>query len=62
MNDDNRVVSFSLKNKDKEGVEAINWLKAYSNKRGITMSFLILKAIKNLVNELKFTAKEINDE
>ena len=48
-----RVSSFSVKPTDKEGLAELDKLVAYSNKTGISFSFLIIQAIKKINKELK---------
>lgn len=56
--DTNCVVSFSYKPHDKEAYEAIAELRAYGKKRGISFSFLVLKAIKNHLRELNDESRQ----
>ncbi len=47
-----RVTSFSYKPHDKDSLDSIAKLRKYGKERGISFSFLVLKAIKNLTKEL----------
>jgi hypothetical protein len=48
-----RVTSFSIKSTDREGTNELAKLTAHSAKTGISISFLILQAIKKLNLELE---------
>lgn len=45
MEDFDRVLSFSYKPYDKKALEAVNKLKNHSKTKGISFSFMVLKAI-----------------
>ena len=48
----NRVTSFSIKPTDKEALEELHKLVTHSESTGISLSFLIIQAIKKLNKEL----------
>lgn len=47
------IVSFSMKPSDTEARKQVNKLKKHCEKTGISFSYLVLTAIKNLNKELK---------
>lgn len=47
------VVSFSIKPSDKDGRKQVDKLQKHCDKTGISFSYLVLKAIKNLNKEMK---------
>lgn len=49
--DQNRVVTFSYKPADKVARENVECLKNYSQKTGISFSYLVIKAIKKLIEQ-----------
>lgn len=53
-----RVISFSHRPDDEDAIKNVAKLKAYGRKRGISFSFLTLKAIKNLLEELNDESRE----
>ena len=53
MNNEPRVVTFSIKPDDKEGHEDVEALKKYAKESGISFSYLVLKAIDKKNEELK---------
>jgi hypothetical protein len=48
-----RVISFSYKPDDKNTIETITKLKRHASRRGITFSFIIIKALKNYLDKLE---------
>jgi len=50
---DNRIISFSVQPTDIEAGKEIKKLKEYCKKKGITFSFMIIKAIVKLNKDLK---------
>lgn len=44
-----RIISFSVKPTDLAGMDTIKKLREYSNIKGISISFLIIKAIKEFL-------------
>ncbi len=53
-----RVLSFSCKPHDSEACKAISELKAHGKKRGISFSFIVIKAIKSYVKELDVKSRK----
>ena len=53
MEDSNKIISFSHTASDATAITAIAKLKLYSKKHGITFSYLVIKAIVKLVEELE---------
>jgi len=49
---DERVISFSIRPLDTEGLNNIKLLKTYAKNRGISFSYLILSAISQKIMEL----------
>lgn len=47
-----RIVSFSIKPFDTEGVENVKLLKTYAKNHGISLSYLILSSISQKITEL----------
>lgn len=52
-----QAICVSYKTEDTENLIAITELRQYAVKKHCTLSWVVLKAIKNLSNELKFTDK-----
>jgi hypothetical protein len=50
---DNRVISFSVQPTDIEAGKEIKKLKEHCKKKGISFSFMVIKAIIKLNRELK---------
>lgn len=50
---DDRVVSFSIKPTDTEGIADVKLLKEYAKEKGISFSYLILDAVDQKNKELK---------
>ena len=53
MVEKDRVTSFSYRQTDKEAVEAIRYIKTYCRSKGVSFSFMVLKAIKKLAEEMR---------
>lgn len=53
MSDVTRVISFSVKPGDKLNTDNVDKLKAHSDKTGVSFSYLVLKGIAKVIEELK---------